>query len=92
MTEQITYTPLPPLRQPVLDLLTLAEVYCAHRGRALSTISTKIFSDGKIFSRIATGGDIHVSRFELALRWFSTHWPADLAWPDIATKRKWDSL
>ena len=73
-------------------LVTLAETYAAHRGLALSTVSTYAATDGKFFPELKKGAGCTLRRAARVLDWFSDNWPADLEWPhDIprpATKRR----
>ena len=38
--------------------------------------------DGRMYARLVAGHDITTRRAERILRWLSSHWPADLPWPD----------
>lgn len=50
-------------------LVARAEAYCLEHGVALSTLSRKVFGDGKIFPKLADGnGSITVERYEHAIR------------------------
>lgn len=71
------------------QLLYLSDAYAgvaAGRGRTgplpLSTVSSRIFDDGKTLDRVAGGGDLTTGNFERALQWFSDNWPAAHPWPD----------
>ncbi|MCU0826607.1 MAG: hypothetical protein MUE52_04210 [Tabrizicola sp.] len=64
-----------------LTLLRLAETFCAHDGRKLSTISTYASGDGKKLSHLKKGGGCTVRVAMRMLDWFDANWPADLAWP-----------
>ena len=63
------------------QLLTLARVYAAAEGVGLTTVSARVFDDGKKLSAIEHGADIQVRRYEKALRWFAQNWPAEAQWP-----------
>lgn len=63
------------------QLLTLARAYAVAEGVELSTVSSRVFNDGKKLAAIAAGADIYSSRLERAFAWFSEHWP-DTPWPD----------
>lgn len=63
------------------QLQALANVLHQHTGLQLSTIGTYGANDGKIFKRWEEGGGCTLRTAELLLRWFSTNWPEDLAWP-----------
>lgn len=62
-------------------ILTLADIYGQSAHLARSTVSTRVFGDGKKLDAVAAGRDITVSRFNAALAWFADNWPADLDWP-----------
>lgn len=63
-------------------LLILARAFSAHIGKPLSTVSSRIFDDGKKLDAIAAGGDLYSARLNMAFQWFSDNWPSDLNWPD----------
>jgi hypothetical protein len=64
-----------------IDLVTLAELYAAHRGLALSTISTYAANDGKYFGNLKKGSGCTLSRAVRLLAWFDANWGPDLEWP-----------
>lgn len=65
--------------------LRLFNLYCAASGRSPSRVSTLVWNHGARYRQIAAGADMRTRTFERCLRWFSDHWPVDLAWPpDIA--------
>ena len=66
------------------QLLHLASLFAAQPegGASLSTVSSRIFNDGKALARITSGGDLTTGNFEKALRWFSANWPDGAAWPE----------
>jgi len=64
------------------QLLTLAGLYREAENIALSTLSNKVFGDGKRFGALEIGADLHSRRLNLAFQWFADHWPDDkVAWP-----------
>ena len=67
-------------------LVNLAEVYGAHRGLKLSTVSTYAAEDGKFFGGLKAGtAGCTLRRAANVVCWFSDNWPVDLEWPaDIA--------
>lgn len=75
-----------------LMLVTLAEIYAAHRGLSLSTVSTYAAGDGKFFPALRGSAGCTLRRAARVLEWFSDNWPSDLEWPhDIprpAAKRR----
>lgn len=62
-------------------LLALARAYAAAEGVQLTTVSTRLFNDGKVLGRLEAGGDLTTGRFRNAVQWFSDHWPAAASWP-----------
>ncbi len=62
-------------------LLKLSDHYAAARGLSISRVSTLVFADGKVLTRISSGGDLTTGRFEAAIAWFSDNWPAGVDWP-----------
>lgn len=65
----------------VTSLTALARLYAAHRGLALSTVSTYAADDGKYFRRLEGGAGCTIGKANRIVRWFSDHWPPDLEWP-----------
>lgn len=63
------------------QLLTIATLYAETRKLSASRVSTIVFGDGKILTRIGDGADITTRRLETAMQWFSDNWPADAEWP-----------
>ncbi|WP_307289573.1 hypothetical protein [Kaistia geumhonensis] len=61
--------------------LRLVDAYCAASGLAVSTLSTRLFNDGKRISTLRAGRDIGARRMEAALAKLSSLWPSDLGWP-----------
>lgn len=62
-------------------LLSLAQLFAAHRGMKLSTVSTYAAKDGKFFGSLITGSGCTIRRAEKVLDYFDRNWPADLEWP-----------
>ncbi len=46
-----------------------------------TTISHRIFDDGKKLTAIRNGSDLTTSRYRVAVEWFDRNWPADALWP-----------
>jgi hypothetical protein len=63
------------------QLLTVAETYAAASAVELTTVSSRVFNDGKKLNAIKGGADILSGRLEMALRWFAENWPAGVDWP-----------
>lgn len=64
------------------DLLTLSETYCSAHGIAETTLSSRIFNDGKRISAVRAGADIGARRLERAVEWLAVHWPDTTPWPE----------
>lgn len=63
-------------------LLAVSGRFCEARGLSAARTSTLVFGDGKVLTRLAEGRDLTTRRLELAMQWFSDHWPEDKAtWP-----------
>lgn len=65
------------------QLLIVARRYAEIEDVPLSTVSSRVFNDGKKIKALEDGADISVGRLERALRWFSLNWPADESWPGV---------
>lgn len=63
------------------QLLTVARAYCRARQLSIARVSTLIFNDGKKLDLIAQGADLGTRGLERAMRWLSTEWPDETAWP-----------
>ena len=63
------------------QLLALSGPLSAHLDRSEATISNWIVGHARLFSRLRADLGCNTDTAEKALRWFSTNWPADLAWP-----------
>ena len=60
----------------------LAQMYVAHTGLKLSTVSSYATNDGKWLGSIENGAaGCTVRRLKRVIGWFSDHWPSDLDWP-----------
>lgn len=72
------------------QLLRVARRYAEVEGVPLSTVSSRVFDDGKKLRVLEEGGDINVGRLERALSWFSerlpdAEWPGDVPRPRVDT-------
>lgn len=63
------------------QLLSVANAFAHGRGLSLSRVSTMVFGDGKVISRLLDGSDLTTARFEAAMLWFSDNWPEGVVWP-----------
>lgn len=59
------------------DLINIADAYKAAAGISKdTTVSSRVFNDGKKLAALRAGGDITVGRFNEAMAWFQKNWPA----------------
>jgi len=65
------------------QLLIIARRYAEIEEVPLSTVSSRVFNDGKKLKALEGGADISVGRFETAVRWFSMNWPDGAPRPDV---------
>lgn len=65
----------------ILNLLTLSDDYARFTKVGEKTVSSRVFGDGKKMGALRRGADITVSRYNLALQWFSNNWPDGVEWP-----------
>jgi len=65
------------------QLLIIARRYAEIEKVPLSTVSSRVFNDGKKLRALEGGADISVGRFEQAVRWFSLNWPTGAPRPDV---------
>lgn len=68
------------------QLLLISETFGAEAKLSESRVSTMVFNDGKVLTRLRAGADVTTGRFERAMEWFAAHWPQDLKWPDAVTR------
>lgn len=64
------------------QLIRLTAEYGRAAGLTETTVSTRVFNDGKKLSALRAGKDIQTRRLEDALRWLSANWPEGAAWPE----------
>jgi hypothetical protein len=65
----------------ISHLLALFDEYQRATTFADSTISTKVFNDGKKLTSLRADKDISTKRFNIAMQWFSDNWPENAVWP-----------
>lgn len=75
------------------QLIHIANIYAAasrtrgkEGGATMSTVSTRVFKDGKTLGRVIDGGDVTTGNFENAIRWFSANWPDGVEWPEAVER------
>lgn len=64
-----------------LQLLTVADAYCAARKLSRARLSTIVFNAGSTLDRISAGRDLNTGTWERAMGWFSQNWPDGAKWP-----------
>ena len=63
-------------------VIRLGELYAAHTGLKISTVSSYAANDGKWLTALQRGSSgCTVRRLANVVGWFADNWPADLAWP-----------
>lgn len=70
----------------VETFLLVVECFCRAEGVPESTVSSRVFNDGKRLAQVRRGADIGVRRVERAMQWFSDNWPADADWPEAVAR------
>ncbi len=68
------------------NLIRVAGAYGAALQLERSTVSWRIFGDGKKLDALVAGADIQVRRFETAMSWLSTNWPDEAEWPSDVSR------
>lgn len=64
------------------DLLSVIDAFIAKTGVNDTTISARIFDDGKRVTQLRAGAGITLRRANDALAYLSAHWPDGAEWPD----------
>ncbi|MFC5989713.1 hypothetical protein [Limoniibacter endophyticus] len=59
----------------------MCTAYADARKLSLSRVSTIVFGDGKVLSRLEGNSDLTTSRYEAAMQWLSANWPEGIDWP-----------
>lgn len=62
-------------------IVELSRRYAAAHDIPISTVSSRLFDDGKKIAALENGADINLGRFNKALHWFSDNWPKSAEWP-----------
>ncbi|MDQ0996911.1 hypothetical protein QFZ34_002093 [Phyllobacterium ifriqiyense] len=70
----------------IQHLLTVADAYREALCIEDKTVSSRVFDDSKKLTALRSGSDLTVSRFNDALRWFSSNWPDDAVWPEEVSR------
>ena len=63
-------------------IVRLARLYSDATGASITSVSSRVFDDGKKLSAmIDNNADLTLRRAAKALEWFSENWPAGVDWP-----------
>ncbi|RAI40133.1 hypothetical protein [Rhodoplanes roseus] len=65
----------------IAQFLRLVSAYGEASGLAESTISGRLFDDGKRIGMLRDGRDVGIRKVQAAVIWLSENWPADHPWP-----------
>lgn len=63
------------------NLLKVAKAYADARGLSLPRVSSIVFNDGQVLTRLEQGKNITIDRCDKAIDWFSANWPEKTKWP-----------
>jgi hypothetical protein len=63
------------------QFLRLVDAYSAATGLAQSTISTRLFNDGKRLEMLRDGRDVGIRKVADAVQLISDTWPSESPWP-----------
>jgi len=69
------------MNTPILQLISLSDLYCAATAKTRIAVSKRVFNDGKVLDKLCEGGDLTTTRHQMALRWFAENWPDGAEWP-----------
>jgi hypothetical protein len=61
--------------------MAVIDAYEAATGLPDSTVSSRVFSDGRKVGHLRGKSTITMDRYAEALRWFSANWPEGAEWP-----------
>lgn len=76
----------------ITHLVRAADAYGLALEIERSTVSWRLFGDGKKLAALVEGADIQVRRFEGAMRWLSANWPEGAVWPDGVPRPEVDDI
>ena len=62
-------------------LMAVIDAYQAATGVPDTTISGRVFIDGRKVTHLRLGRTITIERYAKAMRWFSFNWPDNAEWP-----------
>lgn len=70
----------------VQQIIAVALAYRRAENVAISTVSSRVFNDGKKLGALIDGANILTRRHLRAMRWFSENWPENAIWPEGVTR------
>ena len=63
------------------QILALAREYGRAVGVEMTTVSWRVFDDGKKLAALEAGADIQTRRADRAVAWLAENWPPGAVWP-----------
>lgn len=63
------------------NLRAVFEAFATHSRFSASTIWARATKDARFMTRISSGAPFTVKRYDAAMKWFSSNWPEEAAWP-----------
>jgi hypothetical protein len=72
------------------QILLLAQIYAAHMGISLGSISREALGGHhRFFAQLANGGNVTIRSIDRVAAWLTDRWPQDLPWPaDVPCPRE----
>ena len=66
----------------IQHLLAVSAVYAEATTLSRSSVSKRVFNDGKVLDNLASGADMTIGRHATAMQWLSDNWPEGAVWPE----------
>ena len=63
-------------------ILELADEYLRVEAIRETALSNRLFGESKKLALLRAGTDLTLSRYRLAVEWFSVNWPDGAEWPN----------
>lgn len=70
----------------VQQIIAVALAYRRAENVAITTVSSRMFNDGKKLGAFIDGANILTRRHMRAMRWFPANWPENAIWPEGVTR------
>ena len=64
-------------------MVTLTDRYMAASGAKETTLGRNIVNDGSYLARFRNSENFQIKTYDQAITWFRSHWPQDLAFPEL---------